>query len=81
MKINSVYLNNFKKFKDKKFEFNPGLNIVFGPNESGKSTLISAILHGLFGDASSRSKEILNLKSWKTDSYPYIFYTRPFRQS
>lgn len=72
MKINKIYLKNFKKFKDDEFEFNPGLNIVIGPNESGKSTLINAILYGLFGDASSRSKEIVNLKRWKTDEFPYI---------
>lgn len=72
MEIKKIYLKNFKKFKDNEFEFNPGLNIIFGPNESGKSTLISSILYGLFSDASSRSKEIINLKSWKTDEFPYI---------
>jgi chromosome segregation ATPase len=36
MKINRIYLKNFKKFENDEFEFNPRLNIVFGPNESGK---------------------------------------------
>lgn len=72
MIINSINLKNFRKFKDNEFAFTSGLNIVFGPNESGKSTLISAILYGLFGDASSKSKEILSLKRWKTDEFPCI---------
>ena len=72
MIINSINLKNFRKFKDNEFAFTPGLNIVFGPNESGKSTLISAILFGLFGDATSRHKEISNLKGWKTDEFPTI---------
>jgi AAA domain len=31
------------------FEFAPGLTLVAGPNEAGKSTLHDAIVHGLFG--------------------------------
>jgi DNA repair exonuclease SbcCD ATPase subunit len=34
---------------DRRFEFGPGLNVVVGPNEAGKSTLAAAIVASLYG--------------------------------
>lgn len=45
--IKSMYDEN-KTVLDQTFEFKPGLNVIFGPNGCGKSTLINAITtHGL----------------------------------
>jgi len=43
MKIREIYINNFKRFQDKEFEFNDDINIFVGDNESGKSTILEAI--------------------------------------
>ena len=41
--IKKVVLHNFKKFKDFSADFRDGKNIIVGENESGKSTLLTAI--------------------------------------
>ncbi len=42
--INSVRLQNFRSYKDESFEFEAGVNIVVGPNASGKTNLLEAVL-------------------------------------
>jgi DNA repair exonuclease SbcCD ATPase subunit len=49
MEIKKLNLHNFKKFTDLSLDFGPGLNLVWGPNESGKSTIHEAMLCALFG--------------------------------
>jgi len=41
--ISSLRLQNFRLYKDESFEFEPGVNIVVGPNTAGKTTLLEAI--------------------------------------
>jgi len=42
--ISDVRLQNFRSYGDESFEFDPGVNIVVGPNASGKTNLLEAIL-------------------------------------
>lgn len=42
--ISSIRLQNFRSYKDDSFEFEPGVNIVVGPNASGKTNLLEAVL-------------------------------------
>lgn len=49
MKIKELYLKGFGKFKDKKVVLEDGLNIIYGPNEAGKSTLHDFIEGMFFG--------------------------------
>lgn len=42
--ITDLRLQNFRSYKDSSFELNPGVNIIVGPNASGKTNLIEAIL-------------------------------------
>lgn len=49
MELIELALTNFKKFADGQFDFCPGLNLVWGSNESGKSTIHEAIGCALFG--------------------------------
>lgn len=49
MILRSVELESFGPFIDKNFEFRRGMNLVTGPNEAGKSTLLEAIPAILFG--------------------------------
>ena len=47
MRISTVHLRVFGGITNLDVEFQPGLNIVLGDNESGKSTVFSAIHHTL----------------------------------
>ena len=47
--ITKIVLKNFKVFQDSTIELNPGLNVLVGNNEAGKSTLLEAIHLGLTG--------------------------------
>jgi DNA replication and repair protein RecF len=42
--ITSLRLQNFRSYGDDSFEFSPGVNIVVGPNASGKTNLLEAVL-------------------------------------
>ena len=48
MKINKIKINNFGNLSDKNIEFKK-FNIIYGKNESGKSTLQSYIVSALYG--------------------------------
>lgn len=49
MKLKSAYLQAFGKFIDNKITFSPTINLIFGDNESGKSTLAEFIFSMLYG--------------------------------
>ncbi len=49
MKINNLKINNYGKLENKEIEFNKNINIIYGENESGKSTLLSFILSMFYG--------------------------------
>lgn len=54
--ISNLRLQNFRSYTDATFEFSPGVNIVVGPNASGKTNLLEAILV-LARGASYRAKD------------------------
>ena len=41
--IKRVKINGFKRFKNLEADFSPGMNIIIGENEAGKSTVLEAI--------------------------------------
>ena len=49
MKIRELYLKNFGKFSEKRVVFYDGVNVIYGENESGKTTLHTFIKGMLFG--------------------------------
>jgi len=50
IQLDRLELHGFKQFADKKeFRFSDGINVITGPNESGKSTVLDGILTALFG--------------------------------
>ncbi len=44
MAIQSIRLQSFRSYSDDSFEFAPGVNIIVGPNASGKTNLLEALL-------------------------------------
>ncbi len=49
MKLLEMTLNGFGRLREAQFKFHPKINIIFGPNEAGKSTLQQAIIALLYG--------------------------------
>ena len=49
MILRSLRVDGFGRLADRTFAFGPGLNVVVGPNEAGKSTLAAAIVASLYG--------------------------------
>lgn len=56
MIIKDIRLTNFGKFNDKTVSIEPGLNIIYGENEAGKTTLHTFIRGMLFGIEKQRGK-------------------------
>ncbi|HEY5268575.1 MAG TPA: DNA replication and repair protein RecF [Candidatus Saccharimonadales bacterium] len=42
--ISDITLKHFRSYKNNSFKFTPGVNIIVGPNASGKTNLLEAIL-------------------------------------
>lgn len=49
MKINKLKINSYGKLKNREIEFRDNINIVYGKNESGKSTLLKFIQNSFYG--------------------------------
>ena len=47
MIVTRLRVHPFGFFSDREIGFAPGLNVVLGPNEAGKSTIFSAIRSSL----------------------------------
>ncbi len=60
MKLDRFTLTRFKKFLDYTIDFQPGLNVVKGPNESGKSTLLEALLAALYFNPNQKMDQYRN---------------------
>lgn len=56
MKIKHINIRNFGQFHNRQFSFSPGLNVVYGENESGKSTLHTFLVSMLFGMEKARGR-------------------------
>jgi len=56
MYIEKLLLRNFGKFNNFEVELEPGLNVIYGDNESGKSTLFAFIRGMLFGVEKQRGR-------------------------
>jgi len=60
MKLLEITLKGFGRLREAPFNFHPKINIIFGPNEAGKSTLqqaIIALLYGFYDGNRAQSRE------------------------
>jgi DNA repair exonuclease SbcCD ATPase subunit len=51
-----IELTNFQKHGELRHDFSEGLNLIVGPNWSGKSTLLRAVRYALFGSSAAKVK-------------------------
>lgn len=74
MKIRSIAVNQFKKFTAPMClnDIADGLNVVVGPNEMGKSTLLDALRAALFEKYSSKAQPIVALQNDRNQAAPVV---------
>ena len=49
MKINKLKINAYGKLKEKEIDLKDGINILYGKNEAGKSTILKFIVNSFYG--------------------------------
>jgi putative ATP-dependent endonuclease of OLD family len=54
MYVASIHIRNFRCFDDTTVEFNPGVNVIIGENNAGKTALLRAL--GLVFDREHRPR-------------------------
>ncbi|HEX9483677.1 MAG TPA: SMC family ATPase [Gemmatimonadaceae bacterium] len=57
MRLNSLYLVNFRQHVDTRISFELGLTGIIGTNGSGKSTILEAIAWALYGQDAARGRK------------------------
>ena len=73
LKINKLKINSFGKLQNKEISLNEKINIIYGENESGKSTILKFILNSFYGTSKNKKgKEISDFeqyKPWNTEEF------------
>ena len=74
MKLRKLSVNQLKRFTvpTQLGELGDGLNLVVGPNELGKSTLLDALRAVLFERYSSRARPIMELQNDRSGAAPVV---------
>lgn len=74
MRITRLQLRNVRRHADLDLELAPGLTVVRGPNESGKSTIQRAIELALTRRVTSGSADLDGMRSWGAheDDRPWV---------
>ena len=73
LKINYFKINGFGKIKNKEINLEKNINLIYGKNESGKSTILKFIYCMLYGASKNKNgKEISDsdkYKPWNTEEF------------
>lgn len=73
MHIKDIYIDRFGKLKNSSFTFDEGINIIYGNNEAGKSTLENFILSIFYGSRTSRKNNVDVRKQYIPYGEDYAF--------
>ena len=66
MEIKTIKINSYGKLKNKEINFKKNINIIYGENESGKSTLLKFIINSLYGTSKNKKgKNISDFEKYK----------------
>ncbi len=58
MKINKIKINSYGKLKEKEINLKNGINILYGSNEAGKSTLLRFIVNSFYGISKNKKGKV-----------------------
>ena len=65
MKINKIKVNSYGKLKEKEIDLKEGINLIYGKNESGKSTLLKFIVNSFYGiSKNKKGKEYSDIEKY-----------------
>ncbi len=66
LKIKNIKINSYGKIKNKEINLGDNINIIYGKNESGKSTLLKFISNMFYGSSKNKNKkEISDFDKYK----------------
>ena len=66
MKIKNIKINQFGKLKNKEINLEKNINIIYGKNEAGKSTLLKFIAGMFYGISKNKNgKEISDFEQFE----------------
>ena len=60
MQIKEAIIGQFGKLQNRNISFEPGINVIYGENEAGKTTLHDFLLGMFFGMEKGRGRGTLN---------------------
>ena len=73
MKINELKINSYGNLNDKNLNFGDGINIVYGENEKGKSTVLNFIVNSFYGSSKNKKGRDISdfdkFKPWSGDDF------------
>lgn len=74
MQIKEAIIGQFGKLQNRQISFEPGINVIYGENEAGKTTLHDFLLAMFFGMEKGRGRNTLNSiykkhEPWHAPSY------------
>ena len=73
MKINSLKVNAYGNIENKNINFQDGVNIIYGKNESGKSTMLNYIISSFYGISKNKDGRLLSdyekYKPWNSSEF------------
>lgn len=72
MYLEEIEVQNWRGIRHQLLKLEPGLNIIHGPNESGKSSLRQAIRAAFLQNPTSKTREALAAKTWGSKSLPSV---------
>lgn len=65
MRINKLKINSYGKLKEKEVDFEKHINLIYGKNEAGKSTLLNFITNCFYGiSKNKKGKEISDFEKY-----------------
>ena len=67
MQITKLELNRYKNLRSFRETFDRGINLIKGPNEAGKSSIVEAITDLFFTDPGSSRKELKEKIGWDSE--------------
>ena len=73
MKIENIKINSYGKLKNKEINLSKGINIIYGKNEAGKSTLLKFIENIFYGTSKNKKGKIFSdydlYKPWDDEEF------------
>ena len=73
MRIKNLKINGFGKLKDKEIELENGINVIYGKNEAGKSTLLKYITSMFYGLSKNKNggtiPEVEKYEPWNFEEF------------